>query len=337
MLVFLAIPLVLPYVLADMFPEITEAMKETPVGFVVARPSGLEPQWVLNIGGSAEAPKHGNAELDSPALPEPSVQQPVTPAAGSAINSPGVQKPAGSTPSSDTNPNKSAASAGSVPIPKPNLEDGIPGETRIHGGLVIPLFVVILSVTGGAINMTRKLPIAQHEAAALGSPLQGLAQVGRAVRSRMTGAKDTVVMDINPVAPPPAPAPAQVNAVAIHTQTSGTDTTVAVEQSTDTGGSTEGTLTEQTAQWRQSLITQHMYLLSAPFLAIAVYYVLDWLQLSSKVPILVIVSFSVGLISDKILGTILGLAETFVDKGEPPAGGDSTRTTVKVAAAASGK
>jgi hypothetical protein len=43
------------------------------------------------------------------------------------------------------------------------------------------------------------------------------------------------------------------------------------------------------------------------------------------------------LISDKILGTILGLAETFVDKGEPPAGGDSTRTTVKVAAAASGK
>ena len=49
------------------------------------------------------------------------------------------------------------------------------------------------------------------------------------------------------------------------------------------------------AAWRQGLVTQHMYLISAPFLAIAVFYLLDWLDLRKKA-LLVLASFSVGLV-----------------------------------------
>lgn len=43
-----------------------------------------------------------------------------------------------------------------------NSESGAP-VVQVHGGLVIPLYVIILSVIGGAINMTRKVPGFQKE------------------------------------------------------------------------------------------------------------------------------------------------------------------------------
>jgi hypothetical protein len=67
--------------------------------------------------------------------------------------------------------------------------------------------------------------------------------------------------------------------------------------------------------WRKGLLNQYMYLISSPFVAIATYYLLSWLDLR-KVEILVLVSFSVGLISEAILSKILELAPAFVNQSQ---------------------
>lgn len=54
-----------------------------------------------------------------------------------------------------------------------------------------------------------------------------------------------------------------------------------------------------------------MYLISAPFLAIVTYYVLDFLGLS-KQGVVVVLSFSVGLISERIVSWILGIATGYL-------------------------
>jgi hypothetical protein len=59
--------------------------------------------------------------------------------------------------------------------------------------------------------------------------------------------------------------------------------------------------------WRTELLHQYMFLISAPFLAIATYYMLIGLDLT-KVPVTVLVAFSVGLISEPILRTITDTA-----------------------------
>ncbi len=63
--------------------------------------------------------------------------------------------------------------------------------------------------------------------------------------------------------------------------------------------------------WRVELLNQYMYLISAPFLAIVTYYVLDLLGLS-KQGVVVVLSFSVGLISEKIVSWILGIATGYM-------------------------
>ncbi|PYS61825.1 MAG: hypothetical protein DMF74_15330, partial [Acidobacteria bacterium] len=66
-----------------------------------------------------------------------------------------------------------------------------------------------------------------------------------------------------------------------------------------------------TPHWRVELLYQYMYLMSAPFLAIVAYYMLDLLGLT-KMPVLVLIAFSVGLISEKILSWLLGLASGYL-------------------------
>jgi hypothetical protein len=64
----------------------------------------------------------------------------------------------------------SIAGRDSSPEAKPNLTDDLvhPGRldppiVKVEGGLVIPHYVIVLSVIGGAINMTRKVPGFQKE------------------------------------------------------------------------------------------------------------------------------------------------------------------------------
>jgi hypothetical protein len=71
----------------------------------------------------------------------------------------------------------------------------------------------------------------------------------------------------------------------------------------------EKATTERTGQIQREVIEQYMCLLSAPFLAIAVYYLLQILGSSTSKPVLVLMAFSTGLISDRIVAAIVAAAK----------------------------
>jgi len=66
---------------------------------------------------------------------------------------------------------------------------------------------------------------------------------------------------------------------------------------------------------------------SAPFLAIATYYLLLWLDLTPK-PVIVLVSFSVGLISDQIIERLIDVVRGLLNP-------DAKKAAAKAAAAGS--
>jgi hypothetical protein len=65
---------------------------------------------------------------------------------------------------------------------------------------------------------------------------------------------------------------------------------------------------------RRELISNYMYLLSAPFLAIAVYYFLQIVATNTAEPVLVLMAFATGLVSDKIISRIIGFARDTLGK-----------------------
>lgn len=60
---------------------------------------------------------------------------------------------------------------------------------------------------------------------------------------------------------------------------------------------------------RKEIIQQYMFLLSAPFLAIAVYYLIQIVAENIAEPVLVIMAFSAGLISESVVKAIVTFAE----------------------------
>jgi hypothetical protein len=61
---------------------------------------------------------------------------------------------------------------------------------------------------------------------------------------------------------------------------------------------------------RMELISNYMYLLSAPFLAIAMYYLLQVVATNTAEPIIVLMSFATGLVPDRIVRGIIRVAES---------------------------
>lgn len=340
MLVFLAVPLALPSLISIMSPEMVAAMRYAPVGVLVADPGkgDLGRQWVLNIGGAVDQvaispPPPNEAKSAAP--------QGQTPAGTSAAQA-GEAVPASAAVAP---PSTSAARSDSVKQIDPIVQ--------IQGGLVIPLYVLILSLIGGAINMTLKLPDFQREAtsldigrAAAGAISATSKAVSAAVKTLQKATREQMPQGA-PKTPPVSQAEdatssqAPTDPTPPASQTKDATTSEApIELAPPAGRAESSTISQrpiaatetpeqlllrQTSEWRKGLITQHMYLLSAPFLAIAVYYLLAWLDLL-KQPALVLVSFSVGLISDKIVGRITGVASGIVDASRSAS---DTGTTAK--------
>jgi len=71
---------------------------------------------------------------------------------------------------------------------------------------------------------------------------------------------------------------------------------------------------------RKGLIESYMYLLSAPFLAITVYYLLQVVAESVAEPVLVLMAFSTGLVSDTIISWLIEFARKTL-KGSAEANG----------------
>jgi hypothetical protein len=73
-----------------------------------------------------------------------------------------------------------------------------------------------------------------------------------------------------------------------------------------------------------------MYLLAAPFLAIAVYYLLQVVATTTATPVLVVMAFATGLISDTIVSGITRFAESALAKVSPDQKTETTTQTVIV-------
>jgi hypothetical protein len=75
---------------------------------------------------------------------------------------------------------------------------------------------------------------------------------------------------------------------------------------------------QQAAELRKELIQAYMYFLSAPFLAVAVYYLLAVVSVHVAEPVLVVFAFSTGLMSDAMVRAIKAVAERTLRALEQP-------------------
>jgi hypothetical protein len=368
MMLFLALPFMAFYVLGR-YQAVAQVAQDvagsTPVGVLPAVPlndsdgnvaNGIEREWVLNIGGLVTTrPATGDATTGQPASIGDRAKGDQDPKSPPAKN--------GETPSAVGDMPERAHDGAPPRVPSGDPESktstGVP-DYIIEGGIVIPLYVLVLSIIGGAINMTRMLPVYQREAQTLINPRDWLRTVGGTVLAKGLGtappaaasddrlggslategqSTDSVIdpgttvsilatpstgggtavlpavtVAVTKTAADAAPADADVSRPPEAPPSSseqmpvGRTTTV-----TATPATTALTPVEVAAIWRQGLITQHMYLLAAPFLAIAVFYLLDWLDMQKK-PLLVLASLSVGLTSDKILSAILSVVVPILDR-----------------------
>ncbi len=76
----------------------------------------------------------------------------------------------------------------------------------------------------------------------------------------------------------------------------------------------------EAAKIRKHLIETYMYFISAPFLAIAVYYLLQVVATSVAEPVLVVIAFATGLMTNTVIGSIIAFADATLKKAQayPP-------------------
>jgi hypothetical protein len=78
------------------------------------------------------------------------------------------------------------------------------------------------------------------------------------------------------------------------------------------------TSTKDPSVIRRDLIETYMYFLSAPFLAVAVYYLLQVLATSVAEPVLVVIAFASGLMSNATVGAIMAFADSTLERLKKP-------------------
>ena len=142
----------------------------------------------------------------------------------------------------------------------------------VEGGVAIPFYVLLLAMFGAGINMTLKVPEIQrsYEDVLLEAPALPLMNPLTAISATWR------LLRGQPEAPGVVP-------VVVPRKTAG--------------------------DIRQELIENYMYLLSAPLLAIAMYYLLQVMADQLTQPVLVIMAFATGLVSKAVIGGIINFAE----------------------------
>ena len=122
---------------------------EIPPGVLCGKDDNPNYQWVLTIGGVVQEPPKA----------APAVQPRPTQASS------GSKKGQASSPraQADPSPKKKPAPVAETPPPAPQAPSAA-SLYRIRGGIVVPLYVVVLSLMGGAVSMTRQVPEAQRRA-----------------------------------------------------------------------------------------------------------------------------------------------------------------------------
>ena len=366
---FLAVPLLAPVLLTHTFPNAINAMIGAPAGLVnthTANQEKCETQWALNIGGYSYKPSVPCSDKNKTEGEKnlvPSKSAPATKPIGNGVlgNADGLQnQDASAMQNQDQAIRQSTVNADST-VEQPTAKNGsvVAPIVDVQGGLVIPLYVIILSVIGGAINMTRKVPGFQKEGeesdynidrpiSSLGSQVLRLTRLGQ-----KSNTSDVPIADAAEAVTPAADQQAAEGERSLEEQARAIDDELApmVTEQIKRNSDSDHTLAEirklvtkmeelyksrttdmpllkfdsfedwaatyprlaelLRGSWRVELLNQYMYLISAPFLAIVTYYLLDLLGLS-KQGVVVVLSFSVGLISEKIVSWILGIASGYM-------------------------
>ena len=229
-------------------PYVTKLMEEAPIGIVEGTSAVLDtPQWLLNIGGSVtrQAAADAGAEAQPTSTTEPSLSE------GEAVLPASGDQPPSPTPIPDSSPARDA-------------DERPAGLVTVEGGLVIPLYMIVLAMVGAGINMTRKVPEIQKDYDAVHWTLTGLVKAP----VEMFGGSDEQqigrVSDVQRIG---------------------------------------------RARIRQELIQLYMYFISAPFLAIAAYYLVQVVANSVTTPALVVTAFATGLTSNAVVSAIIKSAE----------------------------
>jgi hypothetical protein len=175
------------------------------------------------------------------------------------------------------------------PTPQENIGPDelrqVPGFALVRGGLAVPFYVIILAILGAGINMTKKVPDIQQK-------------YGIKVFQK----------DEEPLWKGLLKMPVAVMRTAGRAEM---DPATAKEQA------------EIVSDIRKDLIANYMGLISAPFLAIAVYYLLQVVATNIAEPVLVVVAFAVGFISDGIVAAITKVGSEMLKQAS---GGPSGRT-----------
>jgi hypothetical protein len=220
--VCLAIPLAIPLFVPVMFPEAMEAMKHTPVGILVTRieydgADEPQPEWALNIGGYATeeqaAPPNGpnRPTVESNQTVQPDASEPPntrvpgddrTPVDTDAAREPTIAPGTRMTGARDAEASRQSSgaptNADKPDVPTTSSVEEAAAITAVRGGLVIPLYVILLSIVGGAINMTRQVPKYQHDIELLEQQQESV--TGRVVTQMLSDVGDvtgTAIQTVN--------------------------------------------------------------------------------------------------------------------------------------------
>jgi len=158
------------------------------------------------------------------------------------------------------------------PTPKENIAldelRQVPGFALVRGGLAVPFFVIILATLGAGINMTKNVPDIQRD---YNEKVKVIHEPKEPLWKTLFKAPAAVMPPREQVKMDPE------QAIVV-------------------------------SEIQKELIKNYMGLISAPFLAIAVYYLLQVIATDVAEPVLVVVSFATGFISHNIITAITDFA-----------------------------
>ena len=143
----------------------------------------------------------------------------------------------------------------------------LPDECLINGGVVIPVYVLVLAMIAAGINTTRKVP-----------------DIQKGIRHQSSGLSPQDKAPRFPALP------------------------VDIRQAHS-----------DVAAVRTELIETYMYFVAAPFLAIAMYYLVLMGVENPSDKVLVLMAFATGFMSDAVVGKIIAFGNQMLVKAKAPA------------------
>jgi hypothetical protein len=285
----LALPIGVTVLVSDN-SYLLEIMRKAPIGLVQGRTDGMKAdEWLLNIGGTATRPGRTLAAppIDQRASANANTPPPSTPAATRSTGGEAAKTVAVSAGGPD-------ATATAIP-------------TVVTASLVAPASSDANTMIAGsatAIGQDGSDAQAATFAGGLAVPfyIVMLAMLGAGINMTRQVPKIQAIYDQKIT-----PRTESVLIAVLHAPGSlFRKTTV-----------TDPKEREAAAIIRKQLIDSYMYLLAAPFLAIAVFYMLQVVATTTATPVLVVMAFATGLISDSIVSGIMSFAESTIAKVSP--------------------